>query len=104
MTTRSKIADPIKVSGSNLIVEGVGFDLSRYRGKKVTVFKDPDGSFTIESKPVHQTTICELTVPQAVITAEETGKVDDMGTPVTKEVIAPLDLGKIAIKRFEEVA
>lgn len=94
----------VGLKGKNLIVEGVTFDLSGYQGKKVTVFEGMDGVPTIEDKPTHQTTICELTVPQAVITAEETGKVDDMGTPVTKEVIAPLDLGKIAIKRFEEVA
>ena len=100
----TKTVESVGVSGSKLVVEGVGFDLSRYRGKKVTVFKDPDGLLTIKSKPVHQTTICELTVPQAVITAGETGEVDDMGTPVTKEVIAPLDLGKTVIKKFEEVA
>ena len=92
------------IKGSILVVEGVEFDLSKHTGKKVTVFKDPDGSITIESKPVHQTTICELEVPKAVINSEETGEIDGTGMAITREVIAPLDLSKTAIKVFKKVA
>ena len=94
----------ITMKGSKLVVEGVEFDLSEHSGKKVTVFKDPDGSLTIESKPVHQTTICELEVPLPIVNSEETGEIDDLGAVITKEVVEPLDLRKIAIKTFKEVA
>ncbi len=104
MIEKTKIDAPIQKRGTKLVVEKTEFDLSGYQGKKVTVFKDPDGSLTIESKPIHQTTICELEVPAAVITAEDTGQIDDMGTPVTREVIAPLDLSKTVIREFKEVA
>lgn len=93
----------VMMKDSKLVVDGVEFDLSDHRGKKVTVFKDSDGSITIESKPVHQTAICELEVPEPVVNAEETGELDDMDTPVTREVITPLDLSKTPIKVFREV-
>ena len=98
------MAESIQKRGAILVVEETEFDLSVCQGKKVTVFKEQDSSLTIESKPVHQTTICELVVPAAVITAEETGEIDDMGTPVTREVIAPLDLSKTVIREFKGVA
>jgi hypothetical protein len=88
------------IKGSKLVVEDVEFDLSKHTGKKVTVFKDPDGSITIESKPTHWLTICELEVPKAVINSEETGETDATGIRMTREVVAPLDLSKTAIKVF----
>ncbi|TRZ50372.1 MAG: hypothetical protein D4S01_06805 [Dehalococcoidia bacterium] len=92
----------IMIKDSKLVVDGVELDLSDHRGKKVTAFQDSDGSITIESKPVHQTTICELEVPKAVINAEDTGKMDAEGLPITKEVVTPLALSKTPIKVFRE--
>jgi hypothetical protein len=91
----------ITMKGSKLTVDGVEFDLSKYSGKKVTVFKDPDDSLTIESKPIHQTAICELEVPEPVVNAEETGELDAMDMPVTREVITPIDLSKVEVHTFE---
>jgi len=93
----------ITKKGAKLVVDGVEFDLSEYGGKKVTIFRDADGSLTMESKPVHQVTICELVVPKAVIISKETGETDKEELPVMEDVIMPMNLGKTIIKKFEEV-
>ena len=98
---RGKAIDRVLIDGPELVVEGVTFDLLNHLEKKVTVFKVPDGSITIEPKPFHQSTICELEVPPAVVTAEDTDEVDDMGMPMIREVIAPIDLSKVKIHIFE---
>jgi hypothetical protein len=94
----------IKVKGTKLIVDTTEFDLAPFQGKKVTVFKEYDGSYTIESKPEHYLSVCELEVPLPIVNSEETGEIDDLGAVITKEVVEPLVLSKTAIKTFKEVA
>jgi len=94
----------IKISKAKLIVDTTEFDLISHQGKKVTVFQEYDGSYTIESKPFHYLAVCELEVPRASISAQETGQLDDTGTPITKEVVASFRLSKVAIREFKEMA
>lgn len=94
----------IKVKGTKLIVDTTEFDLAPFQGKKVTVFKEYDGSYTIESKPEHYLSVCELEVPRTEINSEDTGEIDEEGMPVTREVIAPFVLSKASIREFKEVA
>ncbi|MFA5376658.1 MAG: hypothetical protein WC455_13000 [Dehalococcoidia bacterium] len=94
----------IAVNGTKLIINEVDIDLSEYAGKKVTVFEETDGSLTIESKPYHYKSICELQVPLPVITSVDTGKKDKEGVAITEDSFTPIDLDKAVIRKFEEVA
>lgn len=94
----------ITVKDNKLIIDAVEIDLSDHAGRKVTVFEEIDGSLTVESKPRHYQSICELYVPLPVITSIDTGKKDKEGMPITENYLTPIALDKADIRKFEEVA
>lgn len=95
----------IETNGPNLIIGDTIMDLTLYQGRKVTVFQEKDGSLTIESKPTHWLTICELEVPEPEITADPAAKEGDKGeTGEIKQVVKPLVLKNESIRVFKEVS
>jgi hypothetical protein len=98
----------MELKDSKLIVGKVEFDLTEYQGKKVTVFQEDDGSYTIESKPTHYLTICELEIPIADVRADPDANpvVEKPGEAKTeaKPLIKPLDLKLAKLTTFKEVS
>jgi hypothetical protein len=90
----------IEMNGPKLIIGETTIDLTPYQGRKVTVFQEDDGTISLESKLTHQITICELMVPAAIVTSEDTGEIDSEGMPVMREVVQSLDLTGVEIHEF----
>ncbi len=93
----------ISKEGATLTVEGTTFDLSDKRGQKISVYREKDGSITIQSKSIHESgyQLAELEVPPRVIEMVDAGEVDGFGMPILEPEEQLLKLEEVEVKMWE---
>lgn len=98
----------VSVSGSQLTVESFNFggkvvpattiDLTPYQGQTVRIYVNDDGTISVHPSTSHYWLLAEVSLPPQQFNYIDTGRADELGSPILQREPIPLDLSALEVK------
>lgn len=100
--------DKISVLGSQLIIGSFNFggkvvqattiDLTPYQGQTVRIYLNDDGTISVNPSTSHYWLLAEVHLPPQKFSYIDTGRADELGSPILQREPIPLDLSALEVK------